>query len=55
MSAAMDAVVSAPSGREMGALETRPAVDLRGNGSHGRALAAAAADVATAGACLRRR
>ena len=47
----MDAVVSASSGREMSALETRPDVDLRGNGSHGRALAAAAAaDVAaTAG------
>jgi hypothetical protein len=56
MSAAMDAVVSASSGREMSALETRPDVDLRGYGSHGRALAAAAADVAaTAGACLRRR
>lgn len=31
----MDAVVSASSGREMSALETRPDVDLRGNGSHG--------------------
>lgn len=31
----MDAVVSASPGGEMSALETRPDVDLRGNGSHG--------------------